>query len=109
AARWRENPFFILGIAPDTGELEAERVGRKLLGQLELGLSSVRIAETPLGPLERTPELVRQALADVHDLRRRDLLALLASLPAAQVEGAAPELQAPWAEAMQALGWKAFR
>jgi len=65
------NPFHILGLAPDCSRAEIEREGQKLLGMLELGLSAARTYETPLGIFERTPESVREAMAELRDPDRR--------------------------------------
>jgi hypothetical protein len=105
--RWRENPFFLLAVAPGTPELEIEREGRKLLAQLELGLQAVRSVDTPLGPVERTPDNVRAALAELKDPRKRRAHALWARLRdagASNGESASRALE-PYAGAMQALGW----
>jgi hypothetical protein len=105
--RWRENPFFLLGILPGASELEIEREGRKLLAQLELGLKAVRSVETPLGPVERTPDNVRAALVELKDPRKRRAYALWAQVPRAgsnDAEGGGCALE-PFAGAMRAIGW----
>ncbi len=38
-ARFRENPFDVLGVATHATRQEVERAGQKLLGMLELGIS----------------------------------------------------------------------
>lgn len=112
--RWRENPFYVLGVEPGASELETEREGRKLLAQLELGLAAARFAQTPLGPVERTVDNVRRALSELRDPQKRRQHALWARLPIAQrtsAPSAAPDSSAPtealkWPEAMHALGWR---
>ena len=76
-----QSPFYVLGLRPDQGRVEVEREGQKLLGMLELGLKSAATYATPLGPRPRTPELVRQAMADLRAPERRLLLELWAALP----------------------------
>ena len=58
-----ENPFFVLGLAPDASRIEVEREAQKLLGMLELGFVDAQTYATPLGPQPRTPETVRAAVA----------------------------------------------
>lgn len=62
-----ENPFFVLGIGPQSPREEVERTAQKLLGLLELGAASATAYQTPLGPRKRTQELVRQAVAQLRD------------------------------------------
>jgi hypothetical protein len=71
AERLAENPFFVLGLAPDAPAREIEREAQKLLGMLELGLADAATYATPLGPRPRTPERVRSAAAVLRDPRRR--------------------------------------
>lgn len=105
-ARWRENPFFLLGLEPTASDLELEREGRKLIAQLELGVSSVRIVRTPLGPIERSVEGVRSALARLRDPRERRLHALWARLPPLESDGVADtQAGSPWTSVMEAIGW----
>lgn len=104
--RWKENPFFLLELAPEVSALEAERHGRKLLAQLELGVSSARTAQTPLGPVERTADGVRRALAALQNPQERRVHALWARLPApdSSTPTTAPAA-APAESAMAAIGW----
>lgn len=112
--RLDENPFYVLGLRPEASRADAEREGQKLLAMLELGLDAARRYETPLGPRERTPEKVRDALAALRDPDRRLAHELWALLPAeAVLERDDPgELDAllggaePWDEAFAALGWR---
>ena len=67
AQKIRTNPFYVLGLRPDVSRTEVERQGSKLLGMLELNLKSVQSYQTPLGPMPRTAELVRQAMAELRD------------------------------------------
>jgi hypothetical protein len=102
-----ENPFFILGLAPTCTRAALEEEGQKLLGMLALGLSAARTYATPLGPRERTPELVRTAMAELRDPERRLAHELLAqSTEAAGAPRASDERLAPWPEALRALGFQ---
>jgi hypothetical protein len=66
-----DNPFFVLGLAPDASRIEVEREAQKLLGMLELGFADALHYATPLGPQPRTPETVRAAVAAIRDPYRR--------------------------------------
>jgi hypothetical protein len=79
AERLAENPFFVLGLAPDAPARDIEREAQKLLGMLELGLADAAIYATPLGPRPRTPERVRAAAAILRDPRRRLIAELWAA------------------------------
>jgi hypothetical protein len=65
------NPFLVLGVAPAAPVAEIERHGQRLLSELAAGLEGARRYETPLGARERTPELVRAAIAELRDPARR--------------------------------------
>ena len=90
-----DNPFFVLGLAPDASRIETEREAQKLLGMLELGFTDAASYETPLGPRVRTPEIVRAAVATLRDPYNRliaELWARHAPLPKQDdVESTAPE------------------
>ena len=81
--RFSENPFYILGLRPDCSRADLEREGQKLLAMLELQMEAARSYPTPLGPMPRTAEAVRQAMAELRDPQRRLLHELWAQLPAA--------------------------
>ena len=110
--RFLENPFYVLGVRPECSRAEMEREGQKLLGMLEIGLPSTEKYKTPLGEAERTPEMVRQAMAELRDPQRRLLHELWAQLPAERVAitpngsdgGSGP---GPWPDAVSALGFGA--
>lgn len=106
--RWKQNPFFILDLEPSASNLEVERAGRKLLGQLELGLQSARFVETPLGSLERSADDVRRALAELRDPRKRAEHEVWAGIGREELPESDPResASAPWKEAMRAIGWK---
>jgi hypothetical protein len=65
------NPFFVLAVVPDAGVAEIERQGQRLLSELAAGLDGARRYQTPFGARERTPELVRVAIAELRDPVRR--------------------------------------
>ena len=71
SAAIEENPFYVLGLPPDTSRIEREREAQKLLGMLELGFDAAKMYQTPIGPRVRTPELVRAAVAALRDPYRR--------------------------------------
>lgn len=108
----RDNPFYVLGLRPDATRAEIEREGQKLLGMLELKLSSAARYATPVGTADRTADDVRRAMAELRDPERRlehELWAILppaAPAPAETIEAAPrPRADAPWEGAMAALGW----
>jgi hypothetical protein len=105
-----ENPFFVLGLAVDASRIEVEREAQKLLGMIELGFAAMRTYQTPLGPRERTPELVRAAVAQLRDPYRRLVAELWARhAPADAAPAAAPTPEpAPAARPglRRALGWR---
>jgi hypothetical protein len=120
AQKIRNNPFYVLGLRPDVSRTEVERQGSKLLGMLELNLKSVQSYPTPLGPMPRSAELVRQAMAELRDPSLRLGHELWARLDPAKVaapavieadddlpaDPARPRADAPWPEAFAALGWR---
>ena len=69
--RFLENPFFVLGVGHDASRAEIERAGQRLLAELSIGRASALHYATPVGSAERTPELVRGALAELRDPLRR--------------------------------------
>jgi len=66
-----ENPFFVLDVAPAATAVEIERQGQRLLAELAAGLEGARRYRTPFGARDRTPELVRAAIAELRDPARR--------------------------------------
>jgi hypothetical protein len=65
------NPFLVLELDPGAGRPELERQGAKLLALLAAGVAGAERYPTPLGPRERTADLVRAALAELRDPTRR--------------------------------------
>jgi hypothetical protein len=103
-----DNPFFILGVAPDASRIEVEREAQKLLGMLELDFADAKTYATPVGPQPRTPELVRAAVAALRDPYRR-LVAELWARHAPELRASAPDRPAPTsglAGTRKSLGWK---
>ena len=106
--RIADNPFFVLGLPPDTSRIELEREAQKLLGMLELGVAAAAVYHTPLGPRPRTAEAVRAAVAALRDPQQRLLAELWARhAPEGEVEPAEPPAGAPPAPAIKrrGLGW----
>jgi hypothetical protein len=110
AARWRENPFFVLGLTPECSRAEVERTGQKLLALLAVDSRAAKKAKTPLGEVERTADTVRAAMAELRDPERRFLHEAWARLPVDAplpdpARGAA-KATAPWSGALRAIGWR---
>ena len=103
-----DNPFFVLGVPADASRIEVEREAQKLLGMLELGFAEARTYQTPIGPRERTAEMVRAAVAALRDPYRR-LVAELWARHAPPPRTAAPPREPETAirEGLRrALGWR---
>jgi hypothetical protein len=65
------NPFLVLEAPPEATRQQLERQGAKLLALLAAGVAEAAAYPTPLGARERTPEMVRAALAELRDPDRR--------------------------------------
>jgi hypothetical protein len=108
ASRVLENPFLVLGLPPSASRIEIEREAQKLLGMLELGFAAAKTYPTPLGPHERTAELVRAAVATLRDPARRLAAELWARAAHVPSEAAPAEPPADgWPDALAKLGWRA--
>lgn len=120
--RITENPFYVLGLRPECSRADLEREGQKLLALLELSVESAKTYKTPLGPMPRTADRVRQALAELRDPQKRLVHELWAQLPATEPEppaaapgagatedGDADAVPGPWPDALEALGFGARR
>ena len=103
-SRLEENPFYVLGLPPGASRAEIEQEGQKLLGMLELGLAGAATYATPFGPVARTPDRVRRALAELREPARRALHELWARAEPAAARAAPPP--EGWPGAFVALGWK---
>ena len=112
ASRWRENPFFMLGLSPECSRADAERAGQKLLALLAIDSGPAKTVVTPLGEVLRTPDAVRAAMAELRDPERRLLHELWARLPRKVPEDHATDdvpdegddPLRPWAEARARVG-----
>ncbi len=115
AERWARNPFYVLDLPSAATRAELERAGQKWLAMLELGLAAARLYATPLGPRARTPELVREAMAELREPDKRALheLWLLppdeAAAPPDDEDSAAPDDAALGFDALAAAGWRRGR
>lgn len=113
--RIRQNPFYVLDLRPSASMAEIERQGQKLLGMVELGISSAKRYSTPAGEESRDADLIRRAVAELRDPQRRLAHELWAALPPKPVKpfrseakatsDAGPKADAPWPEAFEALGF----
>ena len=102
-----ENPFYVLGVAPDASRIEIEREAQKLLGMLELEFADAKIYQTPIGPQPRTPEAVRAAVAALRDPFRRLVAELWArNAPAPRPATAPPPTPPAHPGLRRALGWR---
>ena len=103
-----DNPFFVLGVTAEASRIEVEREAQKLLGMLELGFAEVRTYATPLGPRERTAEMVRAAVAALRDPYRRLVAELWARhAPPPQQEPPVRDAPEPTRGGLRrALGWR---
>ena len=103
-----ENPFYVLGLAPDASRIEIEREAQKLLGMLELGFADVQHYATPVGPRPRTSEGVRAAVAALRDPYQRLVAELWARHAPPSTSEAAPASSAAPASTTglrRGLGW----
>ena len=110
--RIEENPFYVLGLRPDCARTEVEREGSRLLSMLALGLTEAKTYRSPLGVHARTEALVRTAMAELREPRRRLLHELLAALPVteappppASAPGPAKPAAVPWPRAQKVFGY----
>lgn len=122
SSRLRDNPFYVLGLAPECTRAEVERAGQKLLAMLELGLAGARDYPTPFGPGQRDPAKVREAMAELRDPQRRlfhelwagagpqapaPALALTDRLDSSDLDpDADPGSELGFSAALPALGWR---
>lgn len=109
-----ENPFRVLELTPTATRGEVEREAAKWLGMLELGHAGAGSYATPLGPRQRTAELVRWAAAELRDPERRLAHELWVRMgdgidaAALQEEAQRPrDGEEPWLGAFRAIGWGA--
>src|SRR5262249_14225083 len=65
------NPFLVLELPIDVGREALERQAEKLIAMLAAGVAGARLYPTPLGPRERSSEMVRAAVAELRDPEKR--------------------------------------
>jgi hypothetical protein len=70
-AAHRANPFFVLELGPEASRVEVERQGARILALLAAEVAGAGTCATPLGPLTRDADAVREALAELRDPARR--------------------------------------
>ncbi|NDD27113.1 MAG: hypothetical protein EB084_02455 [Proteobacteria bacterium] len=104
------NAFLVLALTPACDRAAIEREGKKLLGLLELGIGQAATYATPLGTQARTPEMVRQAMADLRDPRTRVMHELWFDVAeeAERCKGKGQEvlpISLAWRGARRILGW----
>jgi hypothetical protein len=108
-ARWRQNPFFVLGLSPECSRADVERTGQKLLALLAIESGAAKQWKSPVGPGTRTADAVRAAMAELRDPERRVIHEAWArTFPDAEerVKGPKEDPLRPWDEAYRALGWR---
>lgn len=64
------NPFYVLALPIDCSLMDVERAGNKWLRMLSMS-ESARQYTSPFGPQERTEDLIRWAMAELKDPKRR--------------------------------------
>jgi hypothetical protein len=97
-----DNPFLVLEIAASATRMEVERAGQKLLGQLAIGLASVKSYPSPFGLRERDESKVRMALSILRDPEQRALYELWLGDAQAQQPPRLPG----WPHALLSIGWR---
>jgi len=65
------NPFLVLELSTTASPDMVERKGELLRSLLAAGVAGSDCYQSPLGPRERTPEMVRDALSELRDPDRR--------------------------------------
>src|SRR5262249_28672948 len=115
AARFADNPFYVLGVRPPAAPMGIERAFQTLPRLLGPGLARATAYPTPVGVEMRTADKVRHAVAELRDPERRLGHELWARLDPADVEAEpheaaddrdGPDAIAPWPEALAATGWR---
>jgi hypothetical protein len=108
-ARWRQNPFFVLGLSPECSRADVERTGQKLLALLAIESGAAKQWKSPVGPGIRTADAVRAAMAELRDPERRVIHEAWArTFPEASERATGPKEDhlRPWDEAYRAIGWR---
>jgi hypothetical protein len=97
-----DNPFLVLSVEVSATRTEVERAGQKLLGQLALGIASVKTYQSPFGLRERDESKVRLALSILRDPEQRAFHELWLSDAQAEQPPGAPG----WPNALSSIGWR---
>jgi curved DNA-binding protein CbpA len=101
-----KNPYFVLEIASNATPGEIERAGRKLLGLVDVGSEKAVKYTCSFGTFDRDATMIREAMAELRDPRKRARHALLASLLSSDGSSEdATELDAPLANAFALAGF----
>jgi hypothetical protein len=101
-----KNPYFVLEIAADATPGEIERAGRKLLGLIDVGSEKVVKYTCSFGTFDRDATMIREAMAELRDPKKRARHSLLASLLATDVDSETDTaLDAPLANAFALAGY----
>jgi curved DNA-binding protein CbpA len=101
-----KNPYFVLEIAATATPGEAERAGRKLLGLLEVGSEKTASYKCSFGTFDRDATMIREAMAELRDPKKRARHSLLASLVIADASTPREtELDDPLANAFALAGY----
>lgn len=104
--RFLENPFVVLGLAPDATRAEVEGAGQKLLAMLELGVGGAARVRTPYGEAPRTADDVRRAMAELRDPERRLEHELWARAAGVEVTVDDEAVIPGWPGAREAVGFR---
>jgi hypothetical protein len=98
-----QNPFYVLDVSVNATRTEVERAGQRWLAQLGVGAQAAQFYRTPLGEFERTPDLVRQSLAELRDPGTR----LTYEIWRSEFDAAAvtPSMRTDYEEALRVIGW----
>lgn len=91
----------MLGVGSEAPRAEIERAAQRLLAELAVGRSSALTYETPFGPRPRTEALVRAAVAELRDPKKRLVHELWARVELG--ESSAPATPS-WPDALERLG-----
>ena len=100
-----ENPYFILEIDATAAPGEIERAGRKLLGLLDVGSEKVVKYTCSFGTFDRDATMIREAMSELRDPKKRARHALLASLLGASAASSEVDIDAPLADAFALAGY----
>ncbi len=101
-----KNPYFVLEIDANATPGEAERAGRKLLGLLEVGSKKTATYTCSFGTFDRDATMIREAMAELRDPKKRARHSLLASLVVAEASAAGETaLDDPLANAFALAGY----